>query len=261
VPVEQWREVFVQDLQDNHDVYLRMDVAASTQRVYDVGVRRYQMFCRKLGVPAEPTAARVSQFIIGCARANYALSTIRVGMAALQRWAADEFDMPLLAYEPLVVRAMKVAAREAVLTTRQKLPMSIDHLCDAVAYLEGLDSFVGVRDSAMLQVGWAGMLRASELVGLAWEQVHFTQNGGVMLYIPQSKTDPGEGAWVLLDAPGGRVDPVGALRRLRARAGGIGACGPVFRARETGSAALSKTTVAVRVRKVLECVGVGDWQS
>jgi integrase len=82
-----------------------------------------------------------------------------------------------------------------------------------------------------------------------------------MLYIPQSKTDPGEGAWVLLAGPGGRVDPVGALRRLRARVGGVSACGPVFWARETGSAALSKTTVAVRVRKVLECVGVADWQS
>jgi hypothetical protein len=220
VPVEQWREVFVQDLQDNHDVYLRMDVAASI--IIFISCSVGSLGC----LPSRQLRKFLNSFI-GCARADYALSTIHVIMAALQRWAADEFDMPLLAYEPLVVRAMQVnlnhnvVAREAVLTARQKLPMLIDHLCDAVAHLEGLDSFVGVRDSAMLQVGWVGMLRASELVGPAWEQVHFTQKGGVMLYIPQSKTDPGEGAWVLLAGPGGRADPVAALRRLRARGGGV----------------------------------------
>ena len=194
-------------------------------------------------------------------RAGYALSTIRGGMAPLQRWAADDFGVPGLGHEPVVVRAMKVAARLAVRTSRQKLPLSIEQLQLAVQHLDRLCSFIGVRDSALLQVGWAGMLRSSELVGLHWEHVHFPARGGVMLYIPQSKTDPGEGAWVLLSGKGGRVDPAGALRRLRVLAGGVEATGPVFRARELGSGALAKTTVAVRVRKVLERVGVSDWSS
>jgi len=113
----------------------------------------------------------------------------------------------------------------------------------------------------MLQVGWAGMLRSSEVVGLHWVHVYFPAKGGVMLYIPQSKTDPGEGAWVLLADGRGRIDPVGALKRLLVVAGGASARGPVFRARELHSAGLSTTAVAVRLRKVLAQVGVSDWAS
>jgi len=57
---------------------------------------------------------------------------------------------------------------------------------------------VAARDAAMFVVGWAGMLRSSELVSLHWRDVHFTSVGDVMLYLPHSKTDPGAGAWVLL---------------------------------------------------------------
>ena len=261
VPVAEWSAEFVQDLQANHASYLRMDIAASSQRVYDSGVQRYLTFCSKLGVPGAPDPTRVSQFLIGCARANYALSTIRGSVAALQRWAADDFGMPGLAHEPVVVRAMKVVARHAVLATRPKLPLSPAQLAAAVHYLAGLDSFVGVRDSAMLQVGWAGMLRSSELVGLQWQHVHFPAKGGVMLYLPRSKTDPGAGAWVLLAAGQGRADPAGALRRLRDKCGPYNPSAPVFLARSGGKAALAKTTVAIRVRKILQAIGVEAWRN
>jgi len=261
VPVAEWSTEFCDDLRERHSEYLQMDVADSTRRTYAAGVRRYTLFCDKMGVQREPTPALVSQFVIGCAKAGYALSTIRGNMAALQRWAADDFGLATLGHAPVVVRAMKVAARLAVQTTRPKLPLSVTQLQAVVRHLEGLCSFVGVRDGAMLQVGWAGMLRSSELVGLHWEHVYFPAKGGVMLYIPQSKTDPREGAWVLLADGGGHIDPVGALKRLLVVAGGASARGPVFRARESHAAGLSKTTVAVRLRKVLAQVGVSDWAS
>jgi site-specific recombinase XerC len=260
VPVAEWTPEFVDFLQQHHGWLLRLDVAPSTQRVYDASVRRYMSFCEKLGVQAVPDPTWVSQFVLGCTCANFALSTIRVSVAALQRWAADEFGTPGLGHSPLVVRAMKLAARWAVLTTRPKLPLSMGQLQSAVTHLEGLESFVGVRDSAMFQVGWCGMLRASELVGLSWEHLFFPPQGGVLLHILQSKTDPGEGAWVMLAAGRGVVDPVGALLRLRVLAGGAAAQGPIFLVRDGGSKALSKTTVAVRLRKVLQAIGVENGQ-
>jgi len=261
VPVEQWDITFLEDLQRNHGRYLRMDVAASTQKVYDVGVRRYMLFCDKLRQPRVPNAQVLSQFIIGCARANYALSTIRVGVAALQRWAADEYGVVNLGQDPWVVRAMKVAARLAVLTTQPKLPLSAAQLGALVRQLDAAQSFIGTRDGAMFQVGWAGMLRSSELVGLCWEHVFFPPSGGVLLYIPQSRTDPGEGAWVRLSAAQAIVDPAAALLRLRALVDGAEAAGPVFRAWVQGSAALAKTTVAIRLRKALEALGVANWRA
>ena len=173
VPVALWTAEFVDFLQQHHGWLLRLDVAPSTQRVYDTSVRQYMSFCAKLGAPSVPDPIWVSQFVLSLTCANYALSTIRVSVAALQRWAADEFGMPGLGHSPLVVRAMKVAALWAVLTTRPKLPLSVGQLEKAVTHLDSLESFVGVRDSAMFQVGWCGMLRASELVGLSWEHVFF----------------------------------------------------------------------------------------
>jgi integrase len=105
------------------------------------------------------------------------------------------------------------------------------------------------------------MFRSSELVGVQWEHVHFHARGGVMLYVPESKTDPGEGAWVILAAGQGAVDPATALRRLQALCGGVAASGPVFLARASCTKPLSKTTVAIRLRKSLERVGVDNWSA
>lgn len=261
VPVERWSTDFVVDLLENFDAYMRMDIAASSQRTYDAAVRRYLRFCQRLEAPMLPEPTLVSVFIVGCARANYALSTIRVSVAAIQRWAADDYGMPDIGRHPCVVRAMKVASRMAVLSKRQKLPLSKAQLVRVLAHLAQDTSFINVRDAALFQVGWAGMFRSSELVGLQWEHVHFPGRGGVMLYVPQSKTDPGEGAWVMLAAGQGAVDPAGALRRLQALCGGVSASGPVFLARADGVKPLCKTTVAIRLRKALERVGVEHWSA
>jgi integrase len=122
------------------------------------------------------------------------------------------------------------------------------------------DAFVCARDEALFVVGWAGMFRCSELVGIRWEHLHFCSQGGVMIFVPQSKTDPGEGAWVFL-SPGVKeqvgVCPVRALRQLRVLTGGTGY---VFTGREGSGQALSKTTVGVRLHKALEAAGVQDWR-
>jgi hypothetical protein len=75
VPFERWSPDFVVDLLENFEAYLRMDVAASSQRTYDAGLRRYSRFCQRLQAPLLPAAegpypTLLSIFIIGCARAN-----------------------------------------------------------------------------------------------------------------------------------------------------------------------------------------------
>lgn len=261
VPVQEWSRGFIQDLDQNWEAYLKMDVAPSTIRTYDAGVQRFVLFCQKLGVAHEPTPARVAQFLIGCARSNYALSTIRNSVSALQRWAADSYAQDGLGHDPLVVRAMKVAGRMAVLTKRQKLPLTAGQLKRIIDYVYRAEpAYIAARDSALFQVGWAGMLRSSELVGLCWEHVQFPQQGGVMLYLPQSKTDPGQGSWVLLAAGSAGISPALALRQLRLFVGGSMAKGPVFLPKVGAVKALAKATVAVRLRKALQRTGVENWE-
>ena len=125
--------------------------------------------------------------------ANYKLSTIAVTMASLRRWARQVGQCGEELETQEVQQALKVARRLAVRDQQQKLPLSAE---DLVAVLEALrgtygssrsgrsssssssSRFVAVRDAAMFVLGWAGLLRSSEIVGLDWEDVHFTSGGG-----------------------------------------------------------------------------------
>jgi integrase len=105
------------------------------------------------------------------------------------------------------------------------------------------------------------MFRSSELVGLRWQHIHFCADGrGAMLYVPSSKTDPGEGAWVFIAAgPTATTCPVQALRRLRELAYQVGGAidtRAVFCRSFGQQQALSKTTVGIRLKKALAQAGV-----
>jgi integrase len=239
---------------------LQLDVLPSTVRTYNSNVTRYGQFCAVAGLPFQPDPAQVQQFIICMVTANYKLSTIAVTMSALRRWAADEWGMTGVLDEPRVQRALKVAARWAVQEKRQKLPLSAVNLKAVIAMLRNDQpggQYIAARDEAMFTVAWAGMLRASETVGLEWDDVHFTRAGELMLYLPKTKTDPGAGSWVLLAAgTAGGPQPAAAMWDLRELVGGEAAAGPVFKPSFNSAAALQKVTVATRLKKALARIGV-----
>ncbi|MCK9530580.1 MAG: site-specific integrase [Gammaproteobacteria bacterium] len=107
----------------------------------------------------------------------------------------------------------------------QKAPLMADQL---KALVDGLDlaTAAGVRDRALLLVGFAAALRRSELAALAWEDIEWVPQG-MRLHIRRSKTDQ-EGSGSVVAVPhGGDYCPVVALRAWR---GFLGVdAGPVFR--------------------------------
>lgn len=222
-------------------------------------MKEYGRFCEKLGEPMVPDAKRIAMFIVGRALQGYKLSYIEVGVHAIHRWAEDK-GMEGLTSSPLVKRALKVAAKKAVRGVLQKLPLTKQLLRQVVEWLngeEGPGEWIAVRDTAMFLLGWAGMFRSSELVAVRWEEVQFA-SGGMMIYIPKSKTDPGEGAWVFVAEgrePG--LCPVQAMRRLQQMSRGVG---PVFARSAKGETAISKTTVGMRLKKALRAAGVPGYQ-
>lgn len=260
-PVEGWSDELVRLLDGHLHELLQLDLEQSTRRAYDVHVRQYGAMCKRLGKPHSPSPHTLARFVLGRAVSGYKLSYIELGVSAVSRWGADQ-GMEGLSLDPVVVRALKVAGKLAVRGVVQKLPLSARQLLAAVKALPLVsgDAFIQARDEALFVVGWAGMFRSSELVGIQWEHVHFCTNGGVMVFIPQSKTDPGDGAWVFL-SPGATsqigVCPVRALQKLRALTGEQGF---VFTGRRGSPKALSKTTVGPRLKKALAAAGVQDWE-
>eukprot|EP00882_Tetradesmus_deserticola_P008231 GHRQ01008676.1.p1 GENE.GHRQ01008676.1~~GHRQ01008676.1.p1 ORF type:complete len:348 (-),score=64.88 GHRQ01008676.1:210-1253(-) len=266
VPVEAWSEDYVLKLRGSWQDFLRLDLAQSTDRSYNWHVSQYLKFCAAAGVPATPDALVLAQFVVGRAQHGYAVSTIELGVYAVARWVLDA-GMEGLASELVVRRALKVAAKLAVPTGKQKLPLDRQDLRLVVAALRerGRQDFVGVRDAALFLLGWTGMFRSSELVGIDWDVVRpIPQRGGVLLYVPYSKTDQaGVGAWVFIacceDEEMCPVQALWRLRRLAVKDAQGSPIGPVFTAWEGKQRRLAKTTVGVRLQKALQSVGVQNW--
>jgi site-specific recombinase XerD len=264
VPVEQWSKEYVQQLRGCWQDFLQVDLAESTHRAYGWHVRQYRKYCKAAGVREVPDAEMLGQFVVGRAQHGYALSTIEQGVYAVSRWALD-LGVEGLAAELEVRRAMKVAAKLAVPSGQQKLPLDRRDLAAVADMLQkrGSWDFLGARDRALFLVGWSGMFRSSELVGISWEDVR-ERPKGLLLFMPRSKTDQaGEGAWVFIArCAQEKMCPVRAVQRLRrfaCRDRDGQPVGAVFTAWEGEPEALAKGTVGVRLRKALEEIGMKRW--
>lgn len=136
-------------------------------------------------------------------------------------------------------------------------PAGIGEVRRMVAHLP--QSPLGARDAALLLVGLASAMRASELVGVRVEDIA-ERDAGLVITVRRSKTDQ-EGAGREVAIPYGRdpqTCPVAALRRWLARA--EISDGPVFRPVTrhggVGSAALSTRSVSTIVRRSASAAGL-----
>lgn len=139
---------------------------------------------------------------------------------------------------------------------RQAAPLLREDLLAVVDALP--DSLMGVRDRALLLVGFAGGFRRSEVVGLDVEDVAFVPDG-LLVTLRRSKTDQ-EGAGRKVGIPYGRTRacPVKALRTWLDKA--EVASGPIFRpvskGGQIGSRALTDQSVNLVLRKCAARVGL-----
>lgn len=98
---------------------------------------------------------------------------------------------------------------------------------DILQMVEGLSGMKGLRDRALLLLGFAGAFRRSEIVGLNVADLEFVDRG-LLVHLRRSKTDQeGEGRRIAIPFGRGTVCPVKAVRDWLTAAG-ISE-GPLFR--------------------------------
>jgi integrase len=187
VTLEQWLEV----------------LAPQTQRAYRTWLERYGRWCAETG--ADPDAvASVAAYIEHIVKQGYGISAVQQLLAALRlkfRSRGVELEDPELA---LLLR--KVRRTLGVAPRRAKRPFTLEML-ERVKWRPGL---VGIRDRALMLVGFYGALRVRELVGLNIEDIA-EQKEGFVVAIWRSKTDQeGRGRFVAIPR-GGRLGPAEAL--------------------------------------------------
>ena len=209
--------------------------ADNTRRAYRAGVRAWCAWCDHHGLP--PLPARPDDVAAFLAAQRYvpddsdakplATNTLKLRLAAIAHlhYLAG---LPSPTTTAVVTETWAGLHREAVAAgsgPRPKLAARIALLREILAAIP--DDLPGLRDRALLLVGFAGAFRRSELARIAVEHLEECEHG-LRITLPLSKGDRARQG-VLVGIPYGTSSlcPVRALARWRAAAA-IDS-GPVFR--------------------------------
>jgi integrase len=181
------------------DFYAQQADSRNTIKAYAGHWSRFEEWCLNHGVESMPANDdTVRAYIADLANDGKAVSTIDQAVAAIRhahRGKADPIGGETLRTRKGIRRAVGVAPR------RKARPV-LDH--ELMAMLDACPPTVaGVRDRALLAIGWCAALRRSELVGLSIDDVSMSPQG-IQVTIRKSKTDQdGAGAIVPIQKASG----------------------------------------------------------
>lgn len=166
--------------------YIAASKAPATIRAYRADLRHFEVWCSDRGLqssPAEP--ATVADYVADLASAGFKSATITRRLSAIsQVHKMAGLDSPT---QSQLVRTTSAGIRRTLGTAPQQARrIVVDELVAMVAALP--DDLRGLRDRALLLVGFVGGMRRSELVGLDVEDV-VEEREGLRVTIRKSKTD------------------------------------------------------------------------
>lgn len=236
--------------------YARAARAQATQNAYRTDWRHFEDWCRTNGLdplPAAPQTVGAYLAAHATALAPTTLTRRLSGIAVAHRLAGHHLDTR----HPAVRDVMTGIRRERGTAQRRAAPATTS-VVQRMAAACALTAAIGLRDRALVLVGFAGAFRRSELVALRVEDVR-EEAEGLRVVIRRSKADQeGAGEVVGIARTGTATCPVAALRAWLDRAG-ISE-GPIFRAVDRhgriADTALSDGAVARVVRKLAAAIGL-----
>jgi site-specific recombinase XerD len=203
------------DRQAAHD-YQLAEKAPSTRAAYTADARHFSGWCTARGLcplPADPDT--VAAYLASLARAGLAPSSIGRRVSAVQYLhRLGGFASPTQAE---AVRITMAGIRRTADFTSRRKSAATHELVRAMLDTCG-DDTTGLRDRALLALGFAGAFRRSELVALRLDDLEEVPDG-YRVTIRRSKTDQvGEGQQIVIPR-GARIRPVEAVQTWLARAG------------------------------------------
>jgi site-specific recombinase XerD len=204
--------------------YAKQDKAPATRTAYRSDFAAFRLWCLARGVAALPaTPETVAAYLAHEAESGRAAATIT------RRCAAIRHAHKLADFEPPTnSEALKATLRGIRRTIgaapKRKAPAVAEIMRDISRAAR--DDIRGLRDRALLLLGFGGAFRRSELVALDVTDIEETEDG-LRVTIRRSKTDQeGQGATIAI-IRGGACCPVKAMRAWL-DAAGISE-GPIFR--------------------------------
>ncbi|RAI42642.1 site-specific integrase [Rhodoplanes roseus] len=235
--------------------YAAADKAASTRSAYRADWEHFRLWCEAHGegpLPAAPAA--VAAYLVAMADQGRSVSTIARRLAAVSH-AHRLAGHPEPSGAAPIKAVLRGIRRTLGVAPSRKTPAVADTLVAMLAQMP--DTLTGLRDRALLLIGFAGALRRSELVGLDVADIDRCPQG-IVLHLAFSKTDQ-EGEGQAIAVPHGTtLHPVAALDAWLTAA--AIAEGPVFRPIDrrgrVGTTRLTDRSVALIVKRWASAAGL-----
>lgn len=184
----------------------------STQAVYADAWRQWERWCADRGLaplPGDPAA--VCAYLAERAENGTTVATLNVACSAIGYvHRGHGTDNPAAHHS---VRQVRLGLRRTygIAPRRQARPLAVTELRQVLARIDRTRP-IGVRDTAIILLGYAGALRRSELVDLVLADVEH-KTAGLLLTLRRSKTDQEGRGQVVGIAHGSHpsTDPIAAL--------------------------------------------------
>jgi len=196
--------------------YANAEKAAATRRAYGTDFSIFRAWCEERQLDAVPASpATVAVFLAHEASRNVKASTIGRRVAAI-KYAHKLVGLDTPTDDERVKTTVRGIRRTLGTARAKKAPATAERLL-AMAASTGA-GLKGLRDRALLLLGFAGAFRRSELVALDVSDVEDTPEG-MKVTIRRSKTDQ-EGAGQIIAIPLGKIAcPIDALKEWIVAAG------------------------------------------
>ncbi len=212
---------------DAAETYRRMAKADNTRRAYRAAVRAWCAWCARHDLPPLPASGQdVAAFLAGERGRKLSPETLKLRRAAI-RYLHRAAGCPVPTDDVCVSETLAGIRREAAKkgqVPRKKVAATATILRRLLAPIPG--DLRGLRDRAILLVGFAGALRRSELAAIRFDHLEKTDRG-VRLTLPQTKGEQTDAVTVPLPYGDTELCPVHALEMWQQAAGLTE--GPVFR--------------------------------
>jgi integrase len=195
-------------------------------RAYTADWKHFSIWCLGRGQIAMPARPDLVGDYLADLGEGYARATLRRKVAAIAR-ANRLAGHPLDTRHPSIRDILRGIGRIHGVPPKRAQALATEEIQNMVATCG--DDLVGLRDRALLLLGFAGALRRSELCAIDIEHITWKPRSFELL-IPRSKTDA-DGEGTRIGIPRGKAEVTCPVRALQIwlKAAGIER-GPVFRA-------------------------------
>ncbi len=172
-------------LVEQAEAFFRQARAENTRRAYTSDWKDFERWCDERQVPACPAAAAALALYLTALAATHKVATLTRRLSAISQ-AHPTAGFPSPTEDAGVLGLMAGIRRSRGTAATAKRPLLVPDLQALLGTLP--DNLLGLRDRALLLLGFSGAFRRSELVSLNVEDVQETGDG-LVLTLRRSKVD------------------------------------------------------------------------